>query len=713
MITAVRRSVCRQMGFMLASVGPLMGLVFGLVVTVALWVHVEKLAESARQQSFDQRISHANLAVDRVLSDITGLLAAVRSLLENNPNISAEAFDYAMSEHSQRLFVSGLQYIAMIKADTMSVCRRESRELPLQSGGAPSMLTPGCLEITHVYPRATNEQIPGPIDVLDSPARAGAIVRAMDFGYVAYTPPLPVARDNIASPGLLAYLPAYHRDHSLATVPARRRALAGMAVVAFSFEDLLRAELGGEFFTHIDMNITDRGLVGRAETAGAPEQQVLRGDSLVRTLDGADLQAPAQEILLSRVIERQHAGRNWMISFEQGRSSMGGVSILSAPRLVLLLGGLLTGLLYIYLRTLARGRKQAERLAERMTSHLREREAQLRQALDAAEMGSWTWHNDKQVFYADARATDLLGLGAGPIENLFEQIHSEDRYAARMALRRAVHDGRAFHTECRLAATVNGVRWVELSAQILLGETGDITFASGLVRNVTERYKLIIARRQLLNKLITTEEKERRRIARELHDQLGQEVTAISLGLRNLQEMTTDSDARRDLLGKLKQIASNIDNRVDRFTLDLRPVVLDDLGLAAALKAQFTEWSGLHGIQVNSHLAGLPATPLPFELSTTIFRVIQESLTNVARHSNATAVDVIVECGNGEIKVVVEDNGTGQLRPTGTQSHGLAGMRERVEALGGQFRTESTPGAGFSIFVRLPTDTMADNLVQI
>lgn len=688
----------RESGFALV---PLVGLLLGAALTAALWSHANRLSEQDAQAIFDQRVSHANLAIDRVLGELSSLLWMVRSVAENDLALEESTFQATMHGQNQRLFSAGLQYVGYVRASPSTVCIEASPDLPPDSAGAPAMLGEGCLKMAMVYPKPTNEHVLGQLQISERPELSGTIIRAMDYGYLALTPPLSSSRNNHSEPGLLVYMPVYRRGESLATVPARRRALGGMVVAAISLEDLVRAELGGKYFESMNVLIRDFGLVGRARAREQESSIVLDARSLLRAGEVSESSRFSNQ---QRVVslERQHAGRFWSVAFAELPASTTVANLLSAPRMLLILGGLLTIFLAAYLHMLSQGRRRAERLAKRMTLHLSEREGQLHLALDSAEMGSWTWRADKAGFSADSRSIALLGLGRGPISDLFARLIPEDRLLAEKALERAAREASPLHFEGRLAAPSSGVRWIELSAQLTRAESGKITHATGLVRNVTERVEMILARKQLLSKLITAEEKERRRIARELHDQLGQEITALSLGLRNLQELTNESDARQDLLDSLKKLVGNIDTRVDRFTLDLRPVVLDDLGLDAALQAHFNQWTEVHGIELNSHLAGLNSAKLPFELVTTVFRVVQESLTNVARHAQASSVDVIVELSNGEIKVVVEDNGNGQQRPIGPQSYGLMGMRERVEGLGGQFRAESSTESGFSVFVRVP-----------
>ncbi|MFK7963226.1 MAG: CHASE domain-containing protein [Burkholderiaceae bacterium] len=679
----------------------------GVALTLGLWSHASRLSAQNAQEMFTQRVDLANLAIDRVFGELTSLLSMVKSIAETDPSFERPLFNATLRGQNQRLFSAGLQYIGFIKASAASECTDPTTGLPSATGGAPAMLGEGCLSLDMVYPRPTNEHVLGQLQVTERPDLSGAIIRAMDYGYLALTPPLPASRNNHAQPGLIIYLPVYQRNESLATVPARRQALAGMVVAAMSLEDMVRAELGGEYFETTNVRIRDFGLVGRARASNADSTVVLDARSLLRPTANADLaSAIALEDGTSNrqqvSFNRQPAGRYWSVEFAEISPASSLSNVLTAPRMVLLLGALMTAALCAYLHILSRGRRQAERLASRMTQHLHEREGQLRQALDAADMGSWTWRADHSGFDADSRAMNLLGLGSGEIGRLFDQLRSEDQVTAERALERSISENTSFYVEGRLKPTEQGTRWVELSAQLSLSDDKTVTRATGLVRDITQRVEVLLAKRQLHGKLIYAEERERRRIARELHDQLGQEITALSLGLRNLEQMTNASAARSDLLSGLKKLVGEIDTRVDRFTLDLRPVVLDDLGLEAALQAHFSQWTDVHGIELNSHLAGLAGAKLPFEHTTTVFRVVQESLTNVARHAQASRVDVIVELSEAEIRVVIEDNGTGRLKPVEPQSYGLMGMSERVEALGGQFRAESSPDAGFSVFVRLP-----------
>lgn len=204
-------------------------------------------------------------------------------------------------------------------------------------------------------------------------------------------------------------------------------------------------------------------------------------------------------------------------------------------------------------------------------------------------------------------------------------------------------------------------------------------------------------RAELLRAWLRTQEEERKRIARELHDEVGQALTGIILGLEGLAGEKASA---------LKELARYTLAEVRRLALDLRPSVLDHLGLEAALRRYVREFSERTGIEVD--LSFHLRRPLSQELEIVIYRVVQEALTNVARHSGSPKAAVgVLEMG-GEVRVFVEDEGKGlDPKAVGLGHQGLLGMRERVELVGGRLILESAPGEGTRIQVRLPLEVAA------
>jgi signal transduction histidine kinase len=204
-------------------------------------------------------------------------------------------------------------------------------------------------------------------------------------------------------------------------------------------------------------------------------------------------------------------------------------------------------------------------------------------------------------------------------------------------------------------------------------------------------------RSRLLQALLTAQEEERGRISRDLHDQIGQSLTALLLGLdRNIG--SPDPAA----LQHLKELTSVTLGDVRRIALDLRPSVLDELGLEAAVRRYARDVLERYEVRV-SVLVNLPGR-LDRQEETVLYRVIQEGLTNIVRHARASQASVVVTSYNSYVQCVVEDDGigfeAGALLPA--EQVGLIGMRERLELLGGRLRIESAPDAGTALYARLP-----------
>ncbi|GAB4504409.1 MAG: HAMP domain-containing protein [Anaerolineales bacterium] len=209
-------------------------------------------------------------------------------------------------------------------------------------------------------------------------------------------------------------------------------------------------------------------------------------------------------------------------------------------------------------------------------------------------------------------------------------------------------------------------------------------------------------RRQLLEKVIATQEDERRRIARELHDSTSQNLTSLMVGLKNLESLC-ESPQVRITADALRSVAVQTLDEIHEISTRLRPGILDDLGLAAALEYLTREWQDRYKVPLD-FLIHIGDERLPGEIETAVYRIIQESLTNVARHAAAQSVSVLVEQRGGQVIAIVEDDGQGfdASKSSGERHLGLAGMRERAELLGGQLTIESQPGAGTSVHVQIP-----------
>jgi PAS domain S-box-containing protein len=229
-----------------------------------------------------------------------------------------------------------------------------------------------------------------------------------------------------------------------------------------------------------------------------------------------------------------------------------------------------------------------------------------------------------------------------------------------------------------------------------------------LQAEVAEHNRAEESRTELLRRLVTAQEDERRRIARELHDQLGQHLTAVMLGVRSLKDSCRWEPQAEAHFKHLQELSNQLVHMVDTLAWELRPAALDDLGLYTALGNYFEKWTERSRVAVDFHGASLDGRRLPPHVETALYRIIQEALTNVSKHAGAEGVSIILGLSSDHVFAIVEDNGCGfdveavMNAPDGRRRLGLLGMRERVALVGGTLNVESTPHAGTSLFVRIP-----------
>jgi signal transduction histidine kinase len=207
--------------------------------------------------------------------------------------------------------------------------------------------------------------------------------------------------------------------------------------------------------------------------------------------------------------------------------------------------------------------------------------------------------------------------------------------------------------------------------------------------------------RDSFRRVVEAQELERARLARELHDETGQALTSILLGLKPL-EQTAASDEARAAVADVRELVVSTLQSVRRLAVELRPAALDHFGLEAAverLAETFREQSGL-AVDLETQVGSERLTP---EAETTLYRVIQEGLTNIAKHAGATRVSILLQRKGTTVVAVVEDDGAG-FDPSTTREDalGLAGMRERVSLAGGRLQVESTPGSGTTLAAEVP-----------
>jgi signal transduction histidine kinase len=257
----------------------------------------------------------------------------------------------------------------------------------------------------------------------------------------------------------------------------------------------------------------------------------------------------------------------------------------------------------------------------------------------------------------------------------------------------------------------------ELEAEVAR-RTAELSMVNETLKAEAAEHRRVDAERgQLLKRLVTAQEEERRRISRELHDQMGQYLSAMMLRLKTLQPLVASQARARGDLQKLEELTGKLADEVHHLAWELRPAALDDLGLHTVLQNYTEKWSERGGVAADFHGGGLERRRLPPEVETTVYRIVQESLTNVLKHAAARRVSVIVERRRDHALVIVEDDGRGfeaeeiSRAPGSGRGLGLLGMRERVALVGGALSLDSSPGCGTTVRVRIPVPHATDKEV--
>ena len=232
---------------------------------------------------------------------------------------------------------------------------------------------------------------------------------------------------------------------------------------------------------------------------------------------------------------------------------------------------------------------------------------------------------------------------------------------------------------------------------------------ANILATATERKQTEQSRTRLIERVMSAQEEERRRIARELHDETGQSLTSLLVGLRLIGDTRTLKKAKTQV-NQLRHITVQILDNLRRLARGLHPSILDDLGLVVALTRYTTDYAQSRGITVNVHTEGLDSSRLPSSVETALYRIMQEALTNIVRHAAAKNVRIALTRQPLGVQMIVEDDGCGfdvetTLRTSTTSGHlGLFGMCERAMLLGGSVTIESTRGQGTTIFVQIPLE---------
>jgi PAS domain S-box-containing protein len=320
-----------------------------------------------------------------------------------------------------------------------------------------------------------------------------------------------------------------------------------------------------------------------------------------------------------------------------------------------------------------------------------------------------------KLLAADSTVLDMNPAGLAMIEaDSLQQVQGKPvcelvvpgHRDAFMDLTRRVWRGESGVLEFEIVGLRGGRRWLETHAVPLRGERGEIQGALGITRDITARKQAEAQRDDLARRLFSVQESERRRIARDMHDEIGQALLALKFSLSRCQR-TSDEPARMTLLSECLHITEDVLRQTRELALELRPSVLDDLGLGPAVEWHVERSTVGTGVKADCSIeAGLPAIAPDVQIA--CFRILQEAVTNSLRHARATRLTVTLRATSAGLELTITDDGVGfdvnaALRDASLgRSMGLLSMRERAELLGGKFCISSTQGRGTAIRVTFP-----------
>lgn len=342
-----------------------------------------------------------------------------------------------------------------------------------------------------------------------------------------------------------------------------------------------------------------------------------------------------------------------------------------------------------------------------MENTLRTRDEWLRLALQGSQMGLWYWNESANELFWDAKTREMFGVpvdGEVTLETFYRALHADDVERVRKTWRNTFEHGLPYEAEYRSHRPDGTIRWIYARGDGYYDHDAKPICMVGVVFDVTERKEIEQERLELIGRLIRAQEEERSRLARELHDDFGQRVALLSTELQIILDAVGDSQSNvseqlRELLKRMNEMASDIHS----LSHHLHSSTLEILGLSRSVSSFCREFSKQHNIQIDFAETALPE-PIPSETALCLFRVVQEGLQNVSKHSRASRVEVRLTGGPTEVSLILADNGAGFDLSQNYASNGIGilSMKERARMLYGVFEIRSAPMKGTQITVNIP-----------
>jgi PAS domain S-box-containing protein len=344
---------------------------------------------------------------------------------------------------------------------------------------------------------------------------------------------------------------------------------------------------------------------------------------------------------------------------------------------------------------------------KRSQNSLRESEERILLATEAAQLCMWIWDLRRNTVWLSDQMRELFGYSGSqdvPYDSFLTHVHEEDRAHVSRAVQHALDDRSGYQANYRVVLPDGTFRWMSGTGRVKADASGTPALLLGVSMDITDRRRFEEESREVSGKLITAQEDERKRIARDLHDDLNQRLALLSMEMElfGTQSEDTRSAARKRLESMNSQV-KELSSEVHRLSYQLHPAKLDQLGLVVAARTFCREVSAQSGIAIHFDEHDVPRH-LNADVALCIYRVIQEALQNSVRHSGGAPIQVKLISIDEEIHLYIADDGKGFDVDNAMQNGGLGlvSMRERVRQVHGSIHFASSPGAGTRIEVSVP-----------
>ncbi len=666
-----------------------------LMAALAAWRWVGDQSLRAATSRFDQNTAHITADLQREFTTGDSLLRGARSLLSVAPAADADAWRRYVAQLDLDETSSVVRALGYADVDAAGIARL--------TGGTGNVAGPAAASqpvapVTQMAP-TTADAMPVGYDLASAPASRTALLHAIDTGASALDADAAPFGDTDSNPHprLYLYFPVYSDAGLPSTPQARRAGIKRLLVAALDTGRVFDNALARQ--RRIDLQVFSGTPATLLYSSAAADDGLAETTPVIRRTDS--LRVGGVPIALSYTT----SGR-----YPRAEDEFAETTVLIAGVAAACLFGAMAFLI-------ARERGGGSVATSKARSQSTLNEARMMGIIRSSMEAIITVDERQNIVIFNPMAEQVFGcsamdaVGASLSRFIPERFRAgHQRHVEQFGVT-GVSDRQMGRQRVLFGLRSNGEEF-PIEASISQIRDGDGNLYTVMLRDITERVKAENAQRQsreelreLSANLQKVREEEKTRIARELHDDLGQQLTALKMDISSV-EQALETTAEPRLLQQLRGMRRLIDATVAsvrRIAADLRPVMLDDLGLIPAIEWLANDFTNRYGIDVERRIEVGDTSFTPTG-ATTLFRIVQEALTNVARHAEATLVMLTVRVEGGVCVLQIADNGHGANRsPTsGEKSFGLLGIRERAHMLGGTVEIHTSNDKGFALTVTFP-----------